>query len=431
MLNIIRRLSRDSDVLHKSVYVFLLRVLAAAITLVLSIVITRELGPQISGYYFFSVSFVLFLSSISSLGLANASLKLVSINKENTSYLVMHIKKVIALVIFASLFVYLTLSGYQFLEHAEVFQNEMISKSIKVVFLVLPFFSLMLIFSSVFQALDKLTSSMFLLGMGYQTIMLATLFFLNVKSLNELFTAYVVSIQLVTIICLIYFCIKRKNSSGNKFKFNRSLYAELLTLSLPMMVSQIVSQISNFCGHFLLSIFSTPENVAYISVCLRISIVMSFFIIAVNRVVAPRFASSFQAGDIKQIKNLIATSNKLLLVFSLPVFTVVVIYGKELLSFFGSEFVQAYSALIIISAGQLIASLTGTVVLLLQMTGYQNVVARNVIFSSVISIIIGLFLVPKYGLIGAAIMTFISLSTINLLCYWSVFRLLGFNPAKV
>lgn len=69
-----------TDILKGAGIAFALKVLGALISLTL--LIARTLGVEQSGYYFFIISTLLFLSAISSFGLFNAVLKEASINSD-------------------------------------------------------------------------------------------------------------------------------------------------------------------------------------------------------------------------------------------------------------------------------------------------------------------------------------------------------------
>jgi O-antigen/teichoic acid export membrane protein len=104
----------------------------------------------------------------------------------------------------------------------------------------------------------------------------------------------------------------------------------------------------------------------------------------------------------------------------------IVLLGPWLLStFYGAEFVAAYQPLLLLTAGQAINALLGTVALLLNMTGHQKDVTKAMTVSLLLNIALHLLLLPRFGLEGAAFSTMTMLVTWNLILWFRVKQRLG------
>jgi O-antigen/teichoic acid export membrane protein len=414
-----------SDILKGSAIVFCLRILAAGVALLLTKEITQQLGAEESGKYFFIISFITFLASFASLGLVNAALKEVALNLKNNDFLKNYITKSMSLIVLGVFVSGLTLGFYNEVSLFLGAEHQIISKYFIQIILGLFPFVLLLFFSSYFQASGKLIRAMLLLNFLYQLILLGFLTLRPVSSVDELLSYFLMSTYGILTVVIIAFL------SQKTFAFNNSkTFRSILLLSTPMMVGHIVSQINNFSGQLLLSIFSTTTDISLIAVSTRIAILMSFLIIAVNKVVAPKFAILYGEKKMEELKKVVIFSNRLLLGFSFPILILIILFGKRILNVFGEEFEDAYYVLVIISIGQFFASISGTVVFLLQMTGHEKVVRNNIVISTLLTLALGLFFVPIYGLIGAATMTFVSLVSVNLLASYKAYQILKINPYK-
>ena len=94
---------------------------------------------------------------------------------------------------------------------------------------------------------------------------------------------------------------------------------------------------------------------------------------------------------------------------------IILVFSKQILHFFGAEFIEGSTALIILAIGQLFNSFCGPVGNLLNMTGNHKEF-RNVIFISLlINIVLNFVLIKDFGINGAATATTISLIAWNLL----------------
>lgn len=416
------------EILKGSSFVFIYRVIAALITMLLTIELTNRLGAEKSGYYFFIISFLMLLTSLSSFGLFNAVLKEVSISVKSSSAVSNIISRSILLILFGSIVVGILIYLYSYVSNIYDSTHYIIKQYSEFIYIILFPFSLMFLFSSYFQAYKNFFLSMLMMNLGYQLFMLFSIIIFDIKTLESTLNIFELGIFFVLSISVIYYFFKHKNKV---YIDGKVTFSYMLSLSTPMMVGHIVSQVNNFSGQFLLSIYSSASDISLFSVVMRLSIVLGFIFIAITRVSTPKFAVLYKENKLEELKEVIIFTNRILFVISIFIVTIVIIFGKYLLSLFGQDFIQAYNILIIVTLGQLIASITGIAVFVLQMTGGEKATRNNIIITTIISIVLGIVIIPIYNLIGAAIMTFTSLSTVNLLACYHVYKRLNINPLKI
>jgi O-antigen/teichoic acid export membrane protein len=96
-------------------------------------------------------------------------------------------------------------------------------------------------------------------------------------------------------------------------------------------------------------------------------------------------------------------------------FIIYLLNSSDILSFiFGPEYSLGWSCLVVLSVGQLVNCGTGSIGVLLLMSGNQRNWFWMTSLSLLINIIICLILVPKLGIIGAAIGTSFSVGGMNI-----------------
>ena len=103
--------------------------------------------------------------------------------------------------------------------------------------------------------------------------------------------------------------------------------------------------------------------------------------------------------------------------------------GKVLI--FGEEFVVGSNTLLILSLGQFVNVVTGSVGGLLSMSGYTRYLFWGGVVSTLNFIILAIFLIPRFGASGAAIAQSVSLTLQMLIYSWGVKRTLGFVPMNI
>ncbi|MBA7669784.1 hypothetical protein ES703_77918 [subsurface metagenome] len=94
---------------------------------------------------------------------------------------------------------------------------------------------------------------------------------------------------------------------------------------------------------------------------------------------------------------------------------------------FGPEFTQSHTPLAILAVGQLVNAGMGSVGFLLNMTGHERDVARTLLITAGLNILLNLALIPPFGMAGAASATAVSLALWNFILYQLVKIRIGIN----
>ena len=102
------------------------------------------------------------------------------------------------------------------------------------------------------------------------------------------------------------------------------------------------------------------------------------------------------------------------------------IFPEEILAIFGPEFVTAAYCLILLSLGKMFSAISGSVGTLLQMSGNQIYFQNVLIAAAVLNVVLNYFLIPIYGLIGAAIASMVSNIFWNILMIFYIKKHFGF-----
>lgn len=176
----------------------------------------------------------------------------------------------------------------------------------------------------------------------------------------------------------------------------------------------------------LLGLFNSDADVALYRVAALVAGVVVIILQVVNSVVAPYFSRLYAQQDIKGIEKLVAKTNKVLFLATLPIIICIISISPWMLNvFYGDEFIAAYLPLVILTIGQGVNSLMGSVALLLNMTGHQSDVAKAMLASLLINIVLHISLLPSFGLLGAAFATTIMVIIWNILLWIKVRQRLG------
>lgn len=180
--------------------------------------------------------------------------------------------------------------------------------------------------------------------------------------------------------------------------------AEWVKQTIPFTINSGIVILKSKLLTYILAIFGSIEAVALFDVAMRGASFVSFILDALNQAISPFASSAFERRNMPALQRIIKKMSRIIFAISLPVALIFIIGGKPLLIFiFGSEYEFAYVPLVILCIGQLISAMTGSVGLVLSMSGHQAVFSNSNIFFLVISIIASIPFVIHCGVIGAAL----------------------------
>lgn len=201
---------------------------------------------------------------------------------------------------------------------------------------------------------------------------------------------------------------------------------EILKLSSPMMISSSFIFISSWTDILMLGAMVSEEEVGVYNAAFKIGSLILIIIATINSVLAPKISALYDKNDIESLRVEIIKATKIISYLSLPVVTLMIIFRSQILRLFGEEFVTGEYVLIIISLGMLFNALSGSVGQILNMTSFQKQFRNFTIISAVTNIVLNYFLIKEYGILGAALASFISNIVINTMCLVFVKRKFNF-----
>ncbi|MEO0096413.1 MAG: oligosaccharide flippase family protein [candidate division WOR-3 bacterium] len=197
--------------------------------------------------------------------------------------------------------------------------------------------------------------------------------------------------------------------------------SSLLSVSIPMFLANVMNYINNQTGVLILGALRSEKEIAYYAVAAKFAALTSFLLIAINSMIAPKFAELYHAGKMDDLRNVIRKSTKLIFWSTVPILTGLLLLGRPLLScIYGDELLLSYIPLVVLLSGEFINSISGSVGFFLLMTGNERTASIILLFASIINISLSVLLVPYYGATGAAIGATFSTIFWNLAMVWVI-----------
>jgi O-antigen/teichoic acid export membrane protein len=146
----------------------------------------------------------------------------------------------------------------------------------------------------------------------------------------------------------------------------------------------------------------SPDQIGVYFAALKTISLIAFVQFSISAVAMPRFAALHARGKTHEIGEFLARMQKWCFWPSVLGALTLLLLGKALLSLFGSEFIQAYPVMFILAVGLLARAAAGPAQNLLAVSGHQDKAAMILFATLLINGGLGLVLIPRFGIEGAA-----------------------------
>ncbi|MFQ5550830.1 MAG: oligosaccharide flippase family protein [Gemmatimonadales bacterium] len=212
----------------------------------------------------------------------------------------------------------------------------------------------------------------------------------------------------------------------SQFRFGLSV--DRLWDALPFMLMAGMHLLILQTDVLILGLYVSKSEVGAYGAASRLALFATFGTSAINTIAAPMIASMSTADRpaLQQVLSYAATG---IFVFAILSWLGVVLFGDWMLSFFGPGFPLAFPALIVLVTGQLVNALTGSIGVVLSMTGHQRLLSALMVFPTIGNILLNLAFVRSYGMVGAAIASAVSLAIWNVSLVFLARKKTGVDPS--
>lgn len=290
--------------------------------------------------------------------------------------------------------------------------------SIRFTAVLLPLITFVSLRSKAFQGLNRVKASIVLEENLLPILVIAGLFFFRITSVYGalvLFTSVAFIIFLLGSIWLWQSIPLPSRTAAPMYQFTK-----WMNVALPMVFGGLGQVVLNRSGILILGAMVSTQAVGLYSAASRIANLNIFALAAINTVVPQMLASVYYKGRIGEFRVLLRQSMLLSGLASVPLCLIMLIWPRELLTFFGAEFVEAARLLQILAVGQFINAITGPVGFGLLMTGREREFALISGTVAIANVMGNIWAISIWGSVGAAAVTAVSVIVKNGLMYFAV-----------
>jgi O-antigen/teichoic acid export membrane protein len=217
-------------------------------------------------------------------------------------------------------------------------------------------------------------------------------------------------------------------SGGPSTRPRRELATEFWRFSAPRGLAGILEITLGWLDILILGAFRSPEEVGVYAAVSRTVVAALFVLRATNKAFQPRISELLARDRRQDAQTLYQVATWWLMAASLPIYITLVLFARYLLQVFGAEFSVGHSALALLSLAMLVNVSTGNVNAVLLMGGKSSWNLMNAAGALTINIVLNVLLIPRLGMVGAAIAWGVSIVALNLAAVIQVRALLGLRP---
>ena len=202
--------------------------------------------------------------------------------------------------------------------------------------------------------------------------------------------------------------------------------------ALPFMWLSAIWYVNSRVDLLILGSLKSHADVGVYAVVIRVAGLVVLATYTVNTVIAPRIAAYHHQGDHARLQRLIEASAQRTFLLCLPLALLLMFAGGPLLHLaFGTEYARGWAPLAILTFAQLVNVLSGPTGVILNMAGLERVTNRTFTLSAIMNAVLNFALIPKFGIVGAATATSLSLIAWNLVLWREVRIRLSLRPTAI
>jgi len=407
------KLDNSLRIIAKStIIVFVGLLISKILSYAFRIIIAREFGAEVYGFFSISIMLVGWLYTFSCLGLADGLLRFIPYyrNKKNQHKISQIFRFSLISSSIAGLIAGFLMFFYADFIAIKIFHNSGLIPFFKLFSIAVPLSVITQIFLSSIRAFEKISWYSFIVNILQNVVKVSVLLFLILllKDSSAIGISYILGI--VSMLLVAYYVCKYKIPElFFRQKYVKNINKELFIYSLPLIFSAVIASVFGWIDTFFVGYFKTVVDVGVYNVALPIAGIIAFTPFLFMQLFFPLINREYSSKNLDLIKQLSKQISKWIFLINLPLLVIFILFPGVIINLlFGSQYLAAETALIILAFGFFFMSQAEISLHLLNMAKKPHLGMIDIALAAVLNIILNIILVPKLGLIGAALSTTIS-----------------------
>lgn len=405
-------------------------ILSKLFTYAFRAIVARHFGAANYGLLILAIAIVSFVALVIVLGLPQGLLRYIAyyLGKNDRQVIAPMIGSVIKVIFPASLFFGLVMFLFASEISTFIFHKPELVLFLRISSVLAPFLVLYNIFDNVLQAFQDAKALVISRNFADPLLKLVVLGLLVLFGFGVWGAAFAYVFGIVFSVVVMIYYIRRQVSIRAIFFRPGKLSSELVSYSLPLMFTNFSLMIFSWADVIILGVFLSSTFVGIYDAASVTSRLLSVVPLAFSTIFMPAITEVYA----KNKSFVIALYNhvaKWVLLLLLPMLFFLAMFSDTMLeSFFGSEFGAGAVSLVILLVGQLFWGWGLLASNMLAMMERTKLIFFNSALAAVMNIVLNFLLIPRIGILGAAIATALSLFTMAALNLIAVAYIMKAKP---
>ncbi len=190
---------------------------------------------------------------------------------------------------------------------------------------------------------------------------------------------------------------------------------ELFNYSFPLLLSGVIGTLLGMADTALIGYFMDDASVGFYNAALPIAALILLPYSAFSGLALPSMSRVVESEEL-ELSSVLKTLTRWTFLVSFPAAVLMILFSEQVLHLlFGREYTVASTALIILSLGYMFSTAVGHLGKVIKAIGRTEIIFRNTVGNLFLNIILNVILIPRYGIVGAAIATAVSTVFVNTL----------------
>jgi stage V sporulation protein B len=202
---------------------------------------------------------------------------------------------------------------------------------------------------------------------------------------------------------------------------------KLLRFGVQAFGANAVSLVANQADTLIVGYYLAADKVGYFGIAVNLSMFFSILPNAIQRITFPATSRYWAQNSRQALQMMLDKSMKYCACVLFPAGLVLGFFAKEIITLlYGSDFIQSTSPLLVLVVARVLTGATfGPIGASFSGRGRPDIGLKVDTFSAAINIVLNIMLIPRFGIVGAAVATGISLLIEASVCLALLPRMLG------
>ena len=193
---------------------------------------------------------------------------------------------------------------------------------------------------------------------------------------------------------------------------------------MPFLLSQLIFLANEKLSMLTLGMTADFRDVGAYALASSLAMLMVLPLFTMNTVISGRIAHLHTIGDRAELQKQLTSAVKICVLLAAPIALIEILCPDRLLGFFREDFTVGSAALRILAVGQFFNIASGSVGVVLMMSGHSRDTMIATALSTAIGLVCCVLLIPPFGTVGAAIAQSAGVITFNAILVVRVRQLL-------